>query len=192
MKIKDLISNKGKILIGPKIITPTIFNDERGYFYESWNQSTFDEILGKFIPFSQDNHSLSNLGVIRGLHYQGVKSPQAKLLKCLSGSIFDVVLDIRKSSPTFSEWASIKLESKSKLMIWIPFGFAHGFLSMESNTEVFYKVSGIRKESEEKVIKWDDDDLNINWPLKEINIQYPILSLKDSKGYSFTEAEIYE
>ena len=103
MEIKDLVSNKGKILIGPKIIKPTIFNDERGYFYESWNQSTFNKGVDKKINFIQDNHSFSKRGVIRGLHYQIPPKPQNKLIKCLSGEIFDVAVDIRKSSPTFGE-----------------------------------------------------------------------------------------
>ena len=141
MKIEKMTTNKGTIIKGPLIIKPKIFQDQRGLFFESWNQSKFDKFIGKTVRFRQDNHSLSDLGVIRGLHYQKGGLPQAKLVRCVSGSIFAVIVDIRKSSSTFGEWVSVILNSKNKSMIWIPSGFAHGFLSLEQNTEVVYKAS---------------------------------------------------
>lgn len=191
MKIKDLISNKGKILIGPKIITPTIFNDERGYFYESWNQSTLDEGLDEKINFIQDNHSCSKRGVIRGLHYQIPPKPQNKLIKCLSGEIFDVAVDIRKSSPTFGEWCGVKLNNHNKFMLWIPIGFAHGFLSLKDNSEVSYKVSGHWSKSHERSIRWNDKDINIDWPLELIEDSELIVSHKDANANFLRKSEIF-
>ena len=191
MKIKDLISNKGKILIGPKIITPTIFNDERGYFYESWNQSTLDEGLDEKINFIQDNHSCSKRGVIRGLHYQIPPKPQNKLIKCLSGEIFDVAVDIRKSSSTFGEWCGAKLNNHNKYMLWIPIGFAHGFLSVKDNSEVSYKVSGQWSKSHERSIRWNDKDINIDWPLELIEDSELIVSHKDANANFLSKSEIF-
>ena len=151
----------------------------------------FDKILGLKISFSQDNHSLSNLGVIRGLHYQTSRSPQAKLLRCVSGSIFDVIVDIRKSSPTFGEWVSVILNSKNKSMVWIPSGFAHGFLSLKQNTEVVYKASGYWNKNEERSIRWNDKNINIEWPTKEINILNPLLSSKDEKAPYLIDSDIF-
>ncbi len=191
MEIKDLISNKGKILIGPKIIKPTIFNDERGYFYESWNQSTFDKVLDEKINFVQDNHSCSQRGVIRGLHYQIPPKPQNKLIKCLSGEIFDVAVDIRKSSSTFGEWCGAKLNNHNKFMLWIPIGFAHGFLSVKDNSEVSYKVSGQWSKSHERSIRWNDKDINIDWPLELIEDSELIVSHKDANANFLRKSEIF-
>ena len=128
MDIKNLSSNKGNIIKGVYVIKPNIFKDNRGFFYESWNQEIFNNAVGDKVKFLQDNHSSSNAGVLRGLHYQIEPKPQGKLVRCVSGSVFDVAVDIRKGSPTFGEWASIVLSKANKLMIWIPTGFAHGFL----------------------------------------------------------------
>tara|TARA_B000000609_G_C23994844_1_gene251749 strand:+ start:6 stop:584 length:579 start_codon:yes stop_codon:yes gene_type:complete len=192
MHIETLTSNNGNILKGPYLINPEFFQDSRGWFSETWNQLKFDEFLGKKIIFTQDNHSFSNLGVLRGLHYQGAKSPQAKLLRCVSGSIYDVIVDIRKSSPTFGEWASTILDSKNKYMVWIPIGFAHGFLSLKQNTEVFYKTTSNWNKNEERIIKWNDKNLNIKWPTREFNISKIILSPKDNSGLSFDKVEIFD
>ena len=192
MHIETLTSNNGNILEGPYLINPEFFQDSRGWFSETWNQLKFDEFLGKKIIFTQDNHSFSNLGVLRGLHYQGAKSPQAKLLRCVSGSIYDVIVDIRKSSPTFGEWASTILDSKNKYMVWIPIGFAHGFLSLKQNTEVFYKTTSNWNKNEERIIKWNDKNLNIKWPTREFNISKIILSPKDNSGLSFDKVEIFD
>ena len=191
MNIETLTSNNGKIIKGPKVIIPKVLNDSRGWFLETWNQLKFNQVLDQKIIFTQDNHSFSNFGVLRGLHYQGVKSPQAKLLRCVSGSIYDVIVDLRKSSSTFGEWASIILDSKNKYMVWIPIGFAHGFLSLKENTEVIYKTTGIWNKNEERIIKWNDKNLNINWPLKEFNIPKITISSKDELAPPFEKVEIF-
>ena len=192
MNIETLTSSNGNTLKGPYLIIPKVFEDSRGWFLETWNQLTFEKVLGHKIKFTQDNHSFSNLGVLRGLHYQGVKSPQAKLLRCVSGSIYDVIVDIRKSSPTFGEWASTNLDSKNKHMVWIPIGFAHGFLSLKQNTEVFYKTTNNWNKNEERIIKWNDKSLNIKWPMREFNISKIIISSKDKSGCSFDKVEIFD
>ena len=191
MDIKNLISNKGNILDGVFIIEPKIFEDNRGFFYESWNQQLFNNTVGKEVNFQQDNHSLSNLGVLRGLHYQIEPKPQGKLVRCISGSVFDVAVDLRKSSPTFGEWASIVLDNVNKLMIWIPVGFAHGFLSLEDNSELLYKASELWSKDHDRSIRWDDENININWPLKDINFSEPRLSEKDATAPFLKNAEIF-
>ena len=191
MDIKNLISNKGNILDGVFIIEPKIFEDNRGFFYESWNQQLFNNTVGEEVNFQQDNHSLSNLGVLRGLHYQIEPKPQGKLVRCIRGSVFDVAVDLRKSSPTFGEWASIVLDNVNKLMIWIPVGFAHGFLSLEDNSELLYKASELWSKNHDKSIRWDDENININWPLKDINFSEPRLSEKDATAPFLKNAEIF-
>lgn len=191
MEPKKLISNKGNLIEGPLIIKPKIFNDERGCFYESWKQSTFDKEVGKKIIFSQDNHSISESGVLRGLHYQIFPSAQGKLIRCISGEIFDVALDIRKSSPTFMEWGSINLNNVNKLLLWIPVGFAHGFLSLKDNSEVLYKASGAYSKIHERSIRWCDPRINIEWPLQKFSIGNLKLSEKDSKAPLIQNAEIF-
>ncbi len=192
MHIETLTSNNGNAIKGPYLISLKVFKDSRGWFLESWNQLTLNKVLGQKINFTQDNHSFSNLGVLRGLHYQGIKSPQAKLLRCVSGSIYDVIVDIRKSSPTFGEWASIILDSNNKYMVWIPIGFAHGFLSLKENSEVIYKTTGYWNKNQERIIKWDDKTLNINWPSQEFNISKITLSSKDESAPSFENIEIFD
>ena len=192
MNIKNLSSNKGNILKGVCIINPTVFQDNRGFFYESWNQKLFNKIVGEEVKFLQDNHSSSNVGVLRGLHYQIEPKPQGKLVRCVSGSVFDVMVDIRKSSPTFGEWTSVMLNNLNKRMIWIPVGFAHGFLALEDNSEVLYKASELWSNDHERAIRWDDKDININWPLKDINCFAPKLSEKDSKAPFLTNSEIFK
>ncbi len=191
MEIKKLLSNKGNKLNGPFLIEPKIFNDERGSFFESWNQSTFDRLSGDKIIFSQDNHSTSHLGVLRGLHYQIPPIPQGKLVRCISGQIYDVAVDIRKNSVTFGEWISAKLDNENKLMLWIPIGFAHGFLSLKDNSQVIYKASGKYSKEHERSIKWNDKTLNIKWPLQIINNQEPSLSEKDASAQLLNKADIF-
>ena len=191
MEVKNLISNKGNILNGPKILIPKIFQDERGYFYESWNKSILDQNLEEEVVFVQDNHSTSSIGVLRGLHYQIHPKPQHKLVSCISGEIFDVAVDIRKNSDTFGEWGSIKLNCSNKKMLWIPIGFAHGFLALKDNSKVFYKVSDFWSKKHEKCIRWNDDQINIKWPLQEIYNLDPILSCKDSQSPSLSQAELF-
>ena len=191
MDIKNLSSNKGNILKEVCVIKPKVFQDERGFFYESWNQILFNKAVGEEVKFLQDNHSSSNIGVLRGLHYQIEPKPQGKLVRCVSGSVFDVAVDIRKSSPTFGEWASIVLNNINKQMIWIPAGFAHGFLSLEENSEVLYKASNLWSKEQDRSIRWDDNNINISWPLKDINLTKPRLSEKDSNAPSLNNAEIF-
>ena len=191
MNIKNLSSNKGNILEGVCIINPKVFEDNRGFFYESWNQQLFNKTIGEEVKFLQDNHSSSNIGVLRGLHYQIEPKPQGKLVRCVSGSVFDVAVDIRKSSPTFGEWTSVVLDNLNKIMIWIPVGFAHGFLALEENSEVLYKASELWSKEEDRSIRWDDKDININWPLKDINCFEPRLSEKDSKAPFLKNAEVF-
>ena len=191
MNIQNLSSNKGNIIDGVFIIKPTIFEDHRGFFYESWNQPLFNKLIGEEVRFQQDNHSLSNIGVLRGLHYQIGANPQVKLVRCSSGSIFDVAVDIRKSSPTFGEWTSIVLSGLNKLMIWIPVGFAHGFLSLEDNSQVLYKTSELWSKDKERSIRWNDKKINIIWPLIQYDISEPLLSSKDSNAPFLNEADIF-
>ena len=191
MDIKNLSSNKGNIIEEVFILKPRVFEDERGFFYESWNQEIFNNAVGEEVKFMQDNHSLSNIGVLRGLHYQVGPKPQGKLVRCVSGAVFDVAVDIRKSSSTFGEWTSIVLDNIDKLMIWIPVGFAHGFLALEENSEVLYKTSELWIKEQGRSIRWDDKDININWPLIEINCSKPKLSEKDSKASFLKNAEVF-
>ena len=192
MDIKNLSSNKGNIIKGVYVIKPNIFKDNRGFFYESWNQEIFNNAVGEKVKFLQDNHSSSNAGVLRGLHYQIEPKPQGKLVRCVSGSVFDVAVDIRKSSPTFGEWASIVLSKANKLMIWIPTGFAHGFLSLKNESEIIYKATMNYCKNHERTIRWNDDHLNIKWPLNKINNLEPVLSEKDSNAPYLKNAHIFD
>ena len=160
-----------------KLIEPDVFYDERGFFYESFNQQKFNEAIGQKITFVQDNQSKSMKGVLRGLHYQDEPCAQGKLVSVISGEIFDVAVDIRKNSPTYGQWVSEVLSEENKKQIWIPMGFAHGFLAMDDNTIVSYKTSNYYSRNHEKTIRYDDVDLNISWP--KLNI---ILSEKDKNG----------
>ena len=191
MEIKKLTSNKGNIIDGPLLIEPKVFLDTRGFFFESWNQSTFDINTNEKIIFSQDNHSCSKKGVLRGLHYQIPPKPQEKLVRCISGEIFDVAVDLRKSSETFGEWISVKLNNINKLMFWIPVGFAHGFLSLRENSEVIYKTSSNYSKELERSIIWNDPTINIKWPLQIINFENPTLSNKDANAPLLNEVEIF-
>ena len=192
MDIKELSSNKGNIIKGVCILKPRVFEDSRGFFYESWNQEIFNNAVGEEVKFLQDNHSSSDAGVLRGLHYQLEPKSQAKLVRCISGSIYDVAVDIRKSSPTFGQWASIVLSKANKLMIWVPTGFAHGFLSLEDESEIMYKATNNYSKKHERSIRWNDNYLKIEWPLNKINFLEPVLSEKDSKAPFLENANIFD
>ena len=157
MDVKNLKTSKNKQISGPLIINPIPILDERGYFYESWNQHIFDSIVGKKIRFKQDNISYSKKGVLRGLHYQLEPKSQGKLIRCSIGEIFDVAVDLRRNSPTFKDWASIKLSEKNKVQLWIPNGFAHGFLTLSEHAEVNYKVNNYWSKEHERSIRWNDN-----------------------------------
>lgn len=170
------------------IIEPRVFEDARGYFYESYNQRLFTEITGVSVEFVQDNHSLSRRNVLRGLHYQ-CRRPQGKLVRVMHGAVFDVAVDIRRSSPTFGRWVGVELSEANKRMLWIPPGFAHGFVVIGDLAEVMYKTTDYWAHEYENTILWNDLDLKIDWPLKDGD---PNLSAKDRAGQSFRDAKVYE
>lgn len=169
------------------IIEPKVFGDERGFFFESYNERALAEHAGIAAHFVQDNHSRSARNVLRGLHYQ-IRQPQGKLVRVTAGEVFDVAVDIRKSSPTFGKWAGFNLSAENKRMAWIPPGFAHGFLVLSEYAEFLYKTTDYWAAEHERCIRWDDPGLNIPWPLREAR---PVLSAKDAAGASFREAEVY-
>jgi dTDP-4-dehydrorhamnose 3,5-epimerase len=172
---------------GVLVIEPKVFGDERGFFYESFNKKKFVEASGITAEFVQDNHSKSAKGVLRGLHYQ-IKKPQGKLVRVCQGEVIDVVVDIRKSSSTFGQWLGIKLSAINKRQIWVPEGFAHGFVVLSDAAEFLYKTTDYYAPEYERCIRWDDADLSIDW-------QYdgePLVSDKDVRGVSFKEADLFE
>ncbi len=189
MNISLLRSNKGLIMEDLFIIEPNIIQDERGFFMESWNQKKFDEIIGENIIFRQDNHSRSIYGVLRGLHYQLNPYPQGKLVRCSMGSIFDVAIDIRKDSQTYGTWGGIKLSAENKKQLWIPKGFAHGFLTLSEIAEVQYKADNFWNKKYERSIRWNDESLKINWS-EETNLKEPLLADKDANAPTLKQAEI--
>lgn len=166
-----------------KIIEPTVFGDERGFFMETWNQKRFEELVtGKPTQFVQDNHSKSKKGILRGLHYQ-TENTQGKLVRVISGEVFDVAVDIRKGSPTFGHWVGEYLSAENKRQLWIPEGFAHGFYVTSEEAEFVYKCTNYYHPESEISIMWNDCSIGIEWPLKYL----PILSKKDSMGLSLLD-----
>jgi len=159
-----------------KLIEPDVFEDERGFFYESFNQQKFNEAIGQEITFVQDNHSKSSQGVLRGLHYQEAPFEQGKLVRVIAGEVFDVAVDIRKESPTYGQWVSETLSEANKKQLWIPEGFAHGFLTISSESEFLYKTTSFYSKMHEVIINYLNNSFDIKWPLKEV-----YLSKKDSK-----------
>ena len=188
MQVDSLRSNQGEVMDGPLLITPSAFGDERGWFYESWNQRKFDKAVGEAVVFSQDNHSRSMRGVLRGLHYQLAPEPQAKLVRASLGSIFDVAVDIRLRSPTFGQWVGAELTHTNKSQLWIPEGFAHGFLTLSNVAEVQYKARGFWNKSCERAIVWNDPDIAIDWPLEQLEGTEVSLSGKDAEAAGFNAA----
>ena len=168
------------------IIQPQIFGDERGFFLESFNQKIFCEKTGLNVEFVQDNHSRSVQNVLRGLHYQ-IQQPQGKLIRVVAGEILDVAVDIRRNSPTFGQWVSCYLSAENRHQLWVPAGFAHGFLVVSEMAEVLYKTTDYYAPQYERSIRWDDPDLSINWNLDAA----PILSSKDKAGALLKDAEVY-
>lgn len=166
-----------------KIIEPTVYEDDRGFFFESFNHRNFERAIGRKVQFVQDNHSKSNKGVLRGLHYQLPPFSQGKLVRVLSGEIFDVAVDLRKSSKTFGKWVGERLSAENKKQLWIPEGFAHGFLVCDSKAEVLYKTTNYFSPKHERCILWNDKTLGINW---NINF-HPLVSGKDLRGLCFGE-----
>lgn len=162
------------------IFEPKVFGDERGFFFESFNHQLFEEAVGYPVTFVQDNHSKSSKGVLRGLHYQLPPHAQGKLVRCVAGEVFDVAVDIRKSSPTFGQWVGVHLSGENKRQLWIPEGFAHGFLTLSDTAEFIYKTTSYYNVDNERAILWNDPLLGIQWPIKDV-----ILSEKDKNAQSF-------
>ena len=169
------------------LIEPKIFGDDRGFFFESFNQRRWEEITGNGERFVQDNHSRSARNVLRGLHYQ-IGRPQGKLVRCIAGAVFDVAVDVRRSSPTFGRWVGFELSQENKRMAWIPKGFAHGFVVLSEYAEFLYKTTDYWAPEEERTISWDDPDIGIRWPMTGS----PTLSKKDREGVGLRQAEVFD
>ncbi len=183
MKFDHLTTAERTPFKGPLVLTPKVFDDERGFFFESWNQNTFDKLfkIGDYpsVSFVQDNHSRSSVGVLRGLHFQVSPNPQGKLIRCVVGEIFDVAVDLRIDSSSFAKWIGVKLSASNHKELWVPEGFAHGFLTLSQHAEVLYKTTDYWKRDCERSIRWDDPKVGITWPNCGAKIQ---LSEKDSKA----------
>jgi len=169
------------------IIEPKVFGDDRGFFYESFNQRRFTELTGVTDAFVQDNHSKSARNVLRGLHYQ-IRQPQGKLVRVTAGEVLDIAVDVRKSSATFGKWVGVNLSAENKKMLWIPKGFAHGFVVLSDSAEFLYKTTDYWAPEHERCIVWNDADLAIDWQLDGAT---PLLSAKDQAGKRLREAEIF-
>lgn len=169
------------------LFTPRVFGDERGFFFESFNQKTFENLTGLNRTFVQDNHSKSQKGVLRGLHYQLPPNSQGKLVRVIHGSVFDVAVDIRKSSPTFGQWAGTILSTQNNQQLWIPEGFAHGFITLSDTAELLYKTTDYYAPEQERCIAWNDSVIGIEWPLSEP----PVLSWKDNQGQTLDAADLF-
>lgn len=168
------------------IIEPKVFGDARGFFYESFNQKAFNEATGLNFNFVQDNHSCSAKGVLRGLHYQ-IQQPQGKLVRVVRGAVFDVAVDIRKSSPTFGKWVGVELSEDNHRQLWVPPEFAHGFVVTSESADFLYKTTDYYAPEYECIIAWDDPAIGIRWPLQQNGIAAPLLSVKDLQGKLLTE-----
>jgi dTDP-4-dehydrorhamnose 3,5-epimerase len=179
MQSEVLTTAAGVPVQGPLLLTPRVFGDGRGFFFESWNQQAFNAAAGD-TAFVQDNHSRSSRGVLRGLHYQLPPHPQGKLVRCVLGEIFDVAVDIRRSSPTFGQWVGAVLSADNKQQLWVPAGFAHGFLTLSEQAEVLYKTTDFWSRECERASRWDDPQLGIVWPLEALAGAEPQLSEKDA------------
>ena len=187
---KYIFTESGEKISGLLLIKPNIFYDERGLFLESWNKKIFDKILAnenqEIFELVQENHSKSKKGVLRGLHYQRQPYAQAKLVRCISGLVFDVVLDLRKESKTFGKWAGINLSAEHYNQLWIPKGFAHGFLTLSNFAEINYKTTNFWYKEYEMSILWNDKTINIKWPLQNLDSQL-IINQKDNNAKKFSE-----
>lgn len=169
------------------LFEPKVFGDERGFFYESFNQKVFEAAVGKPVHFVQDNHSRSLKGVLRGMHYQ-IKQPQGKLVRVTHGEVFDVAVDLRKSSATFGQWVGARLNASNKSQLWIPEGFAHGFMVLSESADFLYKTTDYWAPEQERSLAWDDPDVGIEWPFTNL----PTLSAKDASAPRLADAEVFE
>jgi dTDP-4-dehydrorhamnose 3,5-epimerase len=168
------------------IIEPKVFGDDRGFFFESFNLDTFRAVTGLDVNFVQDNHSKSAKNVLRGLHYQ-IQQPQGKLVRVVQGEVYDVAVDLRRSSKTFGRWVGINLSAENKKQFWVPAGFAHGFVVLSETAEFLYKTTDYYAPQFERSIRWNDPELAISWPLSDD----PLLSAKDGNGHFFKDAEMF-
>jgi dTDP-4-dehydrorhamnose 3,5-epimerase len=169
------------------IVEPKVFGDDRGFFFESFNAKAFEEATGVTRTFVQDNHSRSSRNVLRGLHYQ-IQHPQGKLVRVVAGEVFDVAVDLRKSSPTFGRWVGVTLSAQNKRQLWVPEGFAHGFVVTSESAEFLYKTTDYWFPEHERSLLWSDPDLKIQWPLESA----PLLAAKDASGKRITDADVFE
>ena len=169
------------------VLEPKVFGDARGFFFESYNRRAFSEATGLDPDFVQDNHSRSARGVLRGLHYQ-IRQPQGKLVRVVVGEVFDVAVDLRRNSPTFGRWVGEYLSEENRRMMWVPEGFAHGFVVLSNHAEFLYKTTDYYAPEHERCIRWDDPTIGIAWPLAD----QPQLSAKDMQGMAFGDAEVFE
>ena len=169
------------------ILEPQVFGDERGFFFESFNQQKFESLTGVKANFVQDNHSKSAVNVLRGLHYQ-IQQPQGKLVRVVAGEVFDVAVDLRRQSKTFGKWVGVVLSGENKRQLWVPPGFAHGFVVLKDGTEFLYKTTDYYAPQHERCIRWNDPEIGIQWPLAG----EPVLSAKDQLGLSLSEADVFE
>ena len=167
------------------LLEPTVYEDARGFFFESFNQKRFDDTVGRNVAFVQDNHSHSGGRVLRGLHYQ-IRRPQGKLVRVVTGEVFDVAVDLRRSSPTFGQYTSAVLSAQNKKQLWIPEGFAHGFLVLSETADFLYKTTDYYAPDDERCLMWNDADIGVDWPLGE-----PVLSAKDQQGVPLIKAEVF-
>lgn len=170
------------------LFEPKVFEDGRGFFYESFNHREFCAAIGRPIQFVQDNHSRSTRGVLRGLHYQCQPYAQGKLVRVICGQVFDVAVDIRKSSPTFGRWVGQTLSAENKRQLWIPPGFAHGFLALTASVEFLYKTTDYYQPNAERCVRWDDPAIGINWP-QSVS---PVLGARDAAAVSLSQAQLFE
>ena len=198
MPAETLCNAAGQPLSGPLLITPNVFGDDRGFFYESWNERRFRHDLissgvpageAKALQFRQDNHSLSSRGVLRGMHFQLPPHPQGKLVRCSVGAIFDVAVDLRRGSPSYGQWVSAELSAENHQQLWVPVGFAHGFLTLSELAEVQYKASGFWNRDCERSLRWNDPALQIAWPLKRAGVVEPLLAAKDGEAPFLAELQ---
>jgi dTDP-4-dehydrorhamnose 3,5-epimerase len=169
------------------ILQPKVFGDDRGFFMESYNRRTFAAATGLDVEFVQDNHSRSALGVLRGIHYQ-VRQAQGKLLRVVRGEVYDVAVDLRRSSPHFGKWTAVRLSAENRRTLWVPPGFGHGFLSLAEGSELLYKTTDFHAPEHERCLIWNDPDLAIDWPLPA---GAPGLSAKDQRGQNLREVEVF-
>ena len=191
MPAELLFTADGHSVQGPLLITPQVFGDERGFFFESWNERRFrDDLVGAGVPaaeveclqFRQDNHSRSSRGVLRGLHFQLLPEPQGKLVRCSVGRIFDVAVDPRSASASYGQWVGATLSADNHQQLWVPMGFAHGFLTLSDVAEVQYKASGFWNRDCERSLLWDDPSIAIQWPLRQAGLKAPLLASKDAEA----------